>query len=79
MLQPQFHTGKNKAKTAILVAAEAKPEVEVWRQPKKSKEHWRLPIGTQTERQTTSDSKTTPCTVVHQAVKTLDFCIFPQI
>jgi len=32
-----------------------------------------------TDRQTTSNSKTTLCTVVHKAVKTLDFCIFPQI
>jgi len=32
-------TGKNKAKTAS-VAVEAKPEVEIWRQPKKSKERW---------------------------------------
>jgi len=29
-------TGKNKAKTAVLVAVAAKPEVEIWRQPKKS-------------------------------------------
>jgi len=28
--------GKNKAKTAALVAVEAKPEVEIWRRPKKS-------------------------------------------
>jgi len=28
-------TGKNKAKTAISVAVEAKPEVEIWRRPKK--------------------------------------------
>jgi len=28
--------GKNKAKTAVLVAVEAKPEVEKWRRPKKS-------------------------------------------
>ena len=40
VLQPQFHTGKNKAKTAISVAVEAKPEVEIWRRPKISKEHW---------------------------------------
>jgi len=26
--------GKNKAKTAASVAAEAKPEVEIWRHPK---------------------------------------------
>jgi len=31
--------GQNKAKTAISVAVEAKPEVEIWRRPKKSKEH----------------------------------------
>jgi len=29
---------KNKAKTAISVVVEAKPEVEIWRRPKKSKE-----------------------------------------
>jgi len=28
-------TGKNKAKTAVSVAVEAKPEVEIWRRPKK--------------------------------------------
>jgi len=28
--------GKNKAKTAISVAVAAKPEVEIWRRPKKS-------------------------------------------
>jgi len=28
--------GKNKAKTAVSVALEAKPEVEIWRQPQKS-------------------------------------------
>jgi len=28
------YTGKNKAKTAISVAVEAKPEVEIWRRPK---------------------------------------------
>jgi len=33
-------TGKNQAKTAVLEAVEAKPEVETWRQPPKSKEHW---------------------------------------
>jgi len=38
MLQPQFHTGKKKAKVAVSVAVEAKPEVEIWRRPKKSKE-----------------------------------------
>jgi len=27
-------TGKNKAKTAVSVAVEAKPEVEIWRRPK---------------------------------------------
>ena len=27
--------GKNEAKTAISVAIEAKPEVEIWQQPKK--------------------------------------------
>jgi len=27
--------GKNKAKTAVSVAVAAKPEVEIWRQPKK--------------------------------------------
>jgi len=32
--------GKNKAKMAVSVAAEVKPEVEIWRQPKNSKEHW---------------------------------------
>jgi len=32
--------GKNKAKTAISVAIEAKPEVEIWWRPKKSKERW---------------------------------------
>jgi len=32
--------GKNKAKTAVSVAAEAKPEVEIWWRPKKSKERW---------------------------------------
>ena len=31
-------TGKNKAKTAVSVAVQAKPEVEIWRRPKKSKE-----------------------------------------
>jgi len=30
------YTGKNKAKTAVLVAVEAKPEVEIWRRAKKS-------------------------------------------
>jgi len=29
-------TGKNKAKTAVSVAVAAKPEVEIWRRPKKS-------------------------------------------
>jgi len=33
-------TGKNKAKTAVSVAVETKPEVEIWRRPKKSKERW---------------------------------------
>ena len=33
-------TGKNKAKTAVSVAVQAKPEVEIWRRPKKSKERW---------------------------------------
>ena len=33
-------TGNNKAKTAVSVAIEAKPEVEIWRRPKKSKERW---------------------------------------
>ena len=33
-------TGKNNAKTAVLVAVEAKPEVEIWRRPQKSKERW---------------------------------------
>jgi len=28
-------TGKNKAKTAVLVAVAAKLEVEIWRRPKK--------------------------------------------
>ena len=28
--------GKNKAKTAVYVAVEAKPEVEIWRRPQKS-------------------------------------------
>jgi len=28
--------GKNKAKMAVLVAVEVKPEVEIWQQPKKS-------------------------------------------
>ena len=28
--------GKNKAKTAVSVAVEAKPEVEIWRRPQKS-------------------------------------------
>jgi len=37
---------------------------------------WWLPIARQTERQMTSDSKTALCTVVHQMVKTLDFCTF---
>ena len=27
-------TGKNKVKTAVSVAVEAKPEVEIWRRPK---------------------------------------------
>jgi len=36
---------KNKAKTAVSVAAEAKLEVEIWRQPKEWKERWRFPIG----------------------------------
>jgi len=30
------YTGKNKAKTAVSVAVVAKPEVEIWRRPKKS-------------------------------------------
>jgi len=30
--------GQNKAKTAVSVAVEAKPEVEIWQRPKKSKE-----------------------------------------
>jgi len=34
------YMGKNKAKMAVSVAVEAKPEVEIWRRPKKSKEHW---------------------------------------
>jgi len=29
-------TGKNKAKTVVSVAVEAKLEVEIWRRPKKS-------------------------------------------
>jgi len=29
-------TGKNKAKTAVSVAVAVKPEVEIWRRPKKS-------------------------------------------
>jgi len=33
-------TGKNKAKTAVLVAVAAKPEVEIWRRPKKSTLPW---------------------------------------
>jgi len=28
--------GKNKAKTAVSVDVEAKPEIEIWRRPKKS-------------------------------------------
>jgi len=32
--------GQNNAKTAVSVAVEAKPEVEIWRQTKKSKERW---------------------------------------
>jgi len=31
--------GKNKAKMAVSVALEAKPEGEIWWQPKKLKEH----------------------------------------
>jgi len=30
-----LYTDKNKAKTAVSVAVEAKPEVEIWRRPKK--------------------------------------------
>ena len=33
-------TGKNKAKAAVSMAVDAKPEVEIWRRPKKSKERW---------------------------------------
>jgi len=33
-------TGKNKAKTAVSMAVEAKPEVKIWRRPKKLKERW---------------------------------------
>jgi len=29
------YTSKNKAKTAVLVAVAAKPEVETWRRPQK--------------------------------------------
>jgi len=36
---------KNTEKTAVSMAVEAKPEVEIWRWPKKSKEHWWHPIG----------------------------------
>jgi len=31
---------KTRQKTAVTVAVEAKPEVEIWRLPKKSKERW---------------------------------------
>jgi len=31
-------TGKNKAKTAVSVAVEAKPEVEIWRRPPKNRQ-----------------------------------------
>jgi len=35
------YTGKNvREKTAVSVAVEAKPGVEIWRRPKKSKERW---------------------------------------
>jgi len=34
-----------RAKIAISVAVEAKPELEIWRRSKKLKERWRLPIG----------------------------------
>jgi len=44
---------KNKAKTAVSVAVEAKPEVEIWRRPKQYKSHRR-----QTDRwQTTDDDR----------------------
>jgi len=36
--------GKNKAKTAVSVAVAAKPEVEIWRRPKKSTFWPRFPI-----------------------------------
>ena len=65
-------TGKNKAKTAISVAVEAKPEVEIWRRPKNnflSLVSYSLlqtvlaTIQNITDRQQTTDRQTTQCTI----------------